>query len=66
MVDWSDIAWRKSTHCSSNSCVEVGTFDSRIIMRNSQEDNGSVLAFSAAEWTEFLEGVRRGEFDISQ
>jgi hypothetical protein len=65
MVDWSDITWRKSTSCSSNSCVEVGILDSRIVLRNSQDDEGTVLMFTVAEWTAFLDGARQGEFDLN-
>ena len=66
MIDWSDISWRKSTFCSSNSCVEVGMLDSRIMMRNSQDAGGPVLIFTSAEWTAFLDGARRGEFDLNR
>lgn len=64
MIDWSTVVWRKSTFCSSNSCVEVGLVDSQIIIRNSRDVDGPVVRFTEAEWTAFLDGARRGEFDL--
>jgi Domain of unknown function (DUF397) len=64
MIDWSTVAWRKSTFCSSNSCVEVGLVDSQIVVRNSRESDGPVVRFTGAEWIAFLDGARRGEFDL--
>ncbi len=55
--------WRKSTASASGDCAEVA-FDGDVVrMRHSQHPSGPVLIFSQAEWTAFLTGVRRGEFD---
>jgi Domain of unknown function (DUF397) len=65
MTDWSQVAWRKSTWCDTNSCVEVALVGSRIAVRDSKDKNGPVLAFTGPEWSAFLDGARRGEFDLA-
>jgi hypothetical protein len=46
------------------SCVEVATIATLVLVRDSKDPDGPVLAFTRIEWTEFLTGVRRGEFDF--
>lgn len=61
------ILWRKSTASATGNCAEVG-FDGDgdvVLMRHSQNPSGPVLTFSRAEWTAFVTGVLRGEFDGS-
>jgi Domain of unknown function (DUF397) len=57
------VAWRRSSHCANNSCVEVALLDRQIAMRDSKDRHGPVLLFSRAEWVAFVEGARNGEFD---
>jgi hypothetical protein len=57
--------WRKSSYCSHDSCVEVALLGSRILIRDSKTKDGPILAFQQAEWAEFLEGARQGEFSFS-
>ena len=55
-------AWRRSTRCDTNSCVEVATADEGEFIRNSRESEGSALTFTRAEWDAFVAGVKDGEF----
>jgi hypothetical protein len=60
----ADIVWRKSMASgSTGDCVEVAFTDESVLMRNSHNPLGPQLSFSYSEWTAFLTGVRRGEFD---
>jgi len=34
-----------------------------VVFGNTAEPGGPVYAYSRAEWKEFLEGVKRGDFD---
>lgn len=52
-----------SSFCHVSGCVAVAMQDDRILVRDTKIDDGPVLAFTRAEWTAFLAGVRAGEFD---
>jgi hypothetical protein len=62
-ADWSEADWKRSTVCATNSCVEVAVVGSRVAMRDSKMCQGPVLQFDGTSWTDFLAGVRAGEFD---
>ncbi|MFI6077529.1 DUF397 domain-containing protein [Actinoplanes sp. NPDC051343] len=62
MIDNNNIAWRKSTRCGSNACVEVAKVDGQYLVRDSKNPQVSALAFTEAEWVAFTEGVAAGEF----
>jgi len=59
----ADIGWRKSTDSASGDCVEIAFTTEAVLVRNSQDPLGPKLSFSYSEWTAFLAGARRGEFD---
>lgn len=63
MVDLSRAEWRKSSLSATYNCVEVAFLDGarRVAVRDSKDRQGPALVFSAAEWREFLERVRRNE-----
>ena len=74
----SEVTWRRSSRCgesgqcvevawhractSASHCVEVARSD-RVMMRDSKDPDGGVLAFDPADWEAFLAGLRAGEFD---
>ena len=64
MQDLASRVWRKSTHSATNGCVEVAFSDDRVAVRDSKQQHGAVLLFTATEWQAFLNGVRDGEFDL--
>jgi hypothetical protein len=61
----AELTWRKSSYSNGagGMCVEVAPLGEGIVVRDSKNPNGPVLAFSAAEWDAFLSGARDGEFD---
>jgi len=63
MVDLTSATWQKSSHSSTNGCVEVAFVEDRVAVRDSKQHGGPVLVFTAHEWAAFLRGVRDGEFD---
>ena len=61
-MDLSTAEWRKSSHSSTNGCVEVAAVGDLIAVRDSKDPEGGVLLFNAREWQAFVAGVRDGEF----
>jgi predicted secreted Zn-dependent protease len=57
------LAWRKARASAEGNCVEVATDNGRILIRDSKDPDGPRLAFSRAEWSAFLAGVKSHEFD---
>ena len=58
------IAWRRSSRCSTNSCVEVADLPGgSVAVRDSKASGQSpVLIFETQEWQSFISGVKAGEF----
>jgi predicted secreted Zn-dependent protease len=59
-----DLEWRTSSASNSGSCVEIAFLARSVLVRQSRNPSGPVLAFSDREWAAFLTGVRNGEFDL--
>jgi hypothetical protein len=57
-------AWRTSSLCDLNGCVEVAILEDRVVVRDAKDRAGPVLVFTAVEWDAFVGGVRVGEFDL--
>ncbi|MFD0684028.1 DUF397 domain-containing protein [Actinomadura fibrosa] len=56
---WSRAVWRRSARSNGKgNCVEVASAASVIGVRDSKDIGGPVLAFSAAEWRAFIDGVK--------
>jgi hypothetical protein len=64
MQDLTAAAWRTSSLCDLNGCVEVAVLDDQVAVRDAKDRGGPVLLFSGREWEAFLGGVRGGEFDL--
>ncbi len=60
------VAWRKSTQSQggSSNCVEVAHLPDGVLVRNSKNPDGPILAFTPSEWRAFLGGAKDGEFDL--
>ncbi|MEV4345139.1 DUF397 domain-containing protein [Actinoplanes sp. NPDC049596] len=60
----ANLTWRKSTRSgAAGHCVEVANVPSTVLVRDSKNTAGPVLAFSDPDWSGFIAGVRAGEFD---
>ena len=52
--------WRKSTYSLSNgNCVEVGTGQALVAVRDSTDPDGPVLDVSPRAWADFTEHLKR-------
>jgi len=45
--------WRKSTACVPSECVEVARHGDHVLIRDSADVQGPVLAFSNDQWQSF-------------
>jgi predicted secreted Zn-dependent protease len=58
------LTWRKSTRSgAAGHCVEVASGPAAVLVRDSKDAGGPVLAFAETDWAGFIAGVRAGEFD---
>lgn len=58
--------WHKANNSGDdNACVEVASEPTGwTAVRDSTDRQGPVLMFTPKEWTAFLDGARKGEFDL--
>lgn len=52
-----------STRCDSGHCAEVLDNYGDVFVRNSR-DPKTTITFNIEEWKQFIEAVKRGEFDL--
>jgi Domain of unknown function (DUF397) len=58
----SRLTWRRSRASGGNGeCVEVACGGQSVLGRDSRDRSGSVLAFAAIQWSEFVRRVRNEE-----
>jgi hypothetical protein len=62
---WADAPWRKSSHSPDGppGCLEWTAGSDRVGVRDSNDPTGGVLVFGRRAWTDFIAGVKLGEFD---
>jgi predicted secreted Zn-dependent protease len=55
--------WRVSKACESGACIMVASQGDAVLFGNTNHPDGPTLAYTKAEWKEFLAGAKRGDFD---
>jgi hypothetical protein len=58
-----ETAWHKSLSCESGGCVVVARNGESILLGNSSDPDGPITTYTQAEWSEFVKGIKRGDFD---
>ena len=58
-MEGSDMNWRKSSYSSNGGgeCVEVAS-EGAVMVRDTTDRSGPVLAFSTAAWAEFTSSLK--------
>ena len=58
----SALTWRKSKASQADGgCVEIACGGQSVMMRDSRDRSGPVLAFTAPQWSAFLRRIRNGD-----
>lgn len=55
--------WRKSSHSGNTGCLEFTHSPDTAFLRDSKDATGPVLQFGRQQWTDFIAGLKAGEFD---
>lgn len=64
-VDEDGFATSSITYITNRrTCVSVKMGDGDIRIRNTEDPSKAFLAFSHEEWSVFIVGVKKGEFDL--
>lgn len=67
MTVGDEVRFTHSSFCGSGGCVEVAPLTSgAVAVRDSKYPRLPSLLFTAEEWTDFVRGVKAGEFDPPQ
>jgi hypothetical protein len=57
--------WRKSKYSTGNGeCVEVGSGQGAVAVRDSTCPNGPALCYPTRTWQSFLADAKLGDFDV--
>jgi hypothetical protein len=59
--------WRKAAASGQNGggCVEVMTTADSVLVRDTKDHGeGPIHVYTHAEWSAFLDGAKKGEFDL--
>jgi hypothetical protein len=57
---YTALTWRKSRRSGDGpNCVEIACDESSVLVRDSHNPSGTVIAFPPDRWTAFLRRVRR-------
>ena len=59
---YSALIWRKSKASTADGgCVEIACAGETVLLRDSRNPSGPILAFSPAHWSAFLRHIRNAE-----
>jgi len=54
--------WRKSNASGSGAdCVEVASWKSSVLVRDTSNRRGTILEFSPAQWRSFVRSIKNGD-----
>ena len=53
-----------SPHSWNNKCVAVKITEKEVLVQDTKNSHSPILPFSHEEWQIFIDGVKKGEFDL--
>ena len=64
LIPIGNLEWRKARRSANNgACVELVPAAGQILIRDSKDQNGPVIAYSEYSWRRFLAVAKTGRFD---
>lgn len=62
-----NLEWRKARRSANNgACVELAPAAGQILIRDSKDQNGPVIAYSQYTWRLFVALAKTGRFDLER
>lgn len=58
--------WKRSSFCALGDCVEVASSSPDLVAVRASVYPDEVVIFLKTEWSEFIKGVKNGEFDVME
>ncbi|SEG70060.1 protein of unknown function [Thermomonospora echinospora] len=67
MITPPNVVWRKSRRSDNGgqNCVEIASAEQAVVVRDSKDPEGGILAFRQSEWSAFAQRIKGGCYDIS-
>jgi Domain of unknown function (DUF397) len=63
-LEVSSLQWRKARRSVNNgACVEVAAANLHVLVRDSKDQNGSIIQYPGSAWQAFLADARKGHLD---
>ena len=64
-LELSYLKWRNAGRSANNgACVEVAPANGQVLIRDSKDQDGPIIQYSASSWHVFLGGAKKGQFDL--
>jgi hypothetical protein len=57
------LVWQRSSYCGTSACIEVAQDGQAVLVRSSQDPQGSALILSHDTWRGFVASIKDGEYD---
>lgn len=55
--------WRIASFCNGGSCVRVAFWNQKVLLGDTKSPDGPIFSYTRPQWNEFIERVKRGEYD---
>lgn len=62
-LGFSGPAWRTARNCDGGACVQVAANGRMIMIADSKTPDAPALSYTVAEFREFIQGAKNGDFD---
>jgi hypothetical protein len=64
LIAMGNLEWRKARRSANNgACVELAPAAGQILIRDSKDRSGPVIAYSEYSWRRFIAVAKTGSFD---